>query len=73
MLEDYLNPLIQLFASVYTILVVGIAITIMTIVHFKEVNSLKKHYWIPILIMYVTLTLFIVVSYLTQGTVAEYY
>lgn len=73
MLEDYLNPLVQIFTSVYGILVVGVALTIMSFVHFKEVNSLKKHYWIPVMIIYVTLVVFIVVSDLVHGTTAEYF
>lgn len=73
MLKEYLDPLVYLFTSPYGVLVIGVALTIMAVVHFKEVNDLKKHYWVPILIMYITLTLFIVLSYMSQGTVAEYY
>ncbi len=72
-MEEYVRPIVYIFTSAYGVLVIGVALTIMSFVHLKEMNDLKKHYWVPILIMYVTLMVFIVLSYTMQGTTAQYF
>ena len=73
MLEELLNPAIYVSSPANAVLTVGVALTVLVIVYFKVLETLKKHYWIPIIMLYVTLMLFIILSYIFRGTVATYY